>query len=77
MELSNEALDRYAFKAWALRTGNVNVQDRPAMRKAYNEIRPRFADDSCGFRTFLVFAGESNVPDLQKAADIYLNFVAE
>ncbi len=77
MELSNEALDRYAFRAWAMRTGEINHQDRQAMREAYKAIRPRFGDDSCGFRTFLIFAGESGVPDLQKAADIYLEFVAE
>jgi hypothetical protein len=77
MSLSNEALDRYAFRSWAICTGEINHQNREAMREAYNEIRPRFGEDSIGFRTFLIIAGHTGANDLKKAADIYFEIDAE
>lgn len=70
--MTTKELDRSAFRAYVVRTKAVNIFDDAAMMKAYMAIRPQFGEDSVGFRTFLIFAGEAEVPELQIAADYYL-----
>jgi hypothetical protein len=73
---TDDELDRSAFRACCYNMRKIHPldpkkeQDR-YLWKAFKEIRPRF-DSSVDFRTFLVEAGYCEVPDLQKAADIYL-----
>lgn len=85
-EYTDEQLDIYALKAFLQATGRIRKGMTKAERKQiimpyHQALRPMFKEDSVGFRTFLIMAAATGLPDdtqtLQDVAKVYLQRAAK